>query len=83
MAAQRRRTSARLTVDAELRVVDATPECSALLGIPRESLVGDSLADVFLRGVRRAYVEYAATLSFHVTRSVRNDRGHHDHDRRW
>ena len=63
-------THARLTVDAELRVVDATPECSALLGIPRESLVGDSLADVFLRGVRRAYVEYAATLSFHVTRGA-------------
>lgn len=62
--------NARLTVDAELRVVDATPECAALLGIPRESLVGDSLADVFLRGVRRAYVEQGATLSFGVTRGA-------------
>lgn len=61
---------ARLTVDAELRVVEATPESAALLGLPHDSLVGDSLADVFLRGVRRAYVEHGATLSFNVTRGA-------------
>ena len=61
---------ARLSVDAELRVLDATPACAALLGIPRESLVGDSLSDVFLRGVRRAYADDGATLSFNVTRGA-------------
>jgi hypothetical protein len=40
------------------------------LGTPSESLVGDSLADVFVRGVRRAYAEQDSTLSFHVVRSV-------------
>lgn len=60
---------ARLSVGADLRIIDATPECAALLGVPNDSLVGDSLADVFLRGVRRAYADHDATLSFHVTGS--------------
>jgi hypothetical protein len=60
---------AQLIVNADLRIVDATPECSVLLGVPNESLVGDSLADVFLRGVRRAYTEQDATLSFQIARS--------------
>ena len=61
---------ARLAADAELRIVEATDACAAVLGTPSESLVGDSLADVFVRGVRRAYAEHGSTLSFDVTRSV-------------
>ena len=61
---------ARLAADAELRIVEATDACAAVLGTPSELLVGDSLADVFVRGVRRAYAEHGSTLSFHVTRSV-------------
>ena len=61
---------ARLAADAELRVVEATEACADVLGTPSESLVGDSLADIFVRGVRRAYAEPDSTLSFHVVRSV-------------
>ena len=61
---------ARLAADADLRIVEATDACAAVLGTPSDSLVGDSLADVFVRGVRRAYEEQGSTLSFHVTRSV-------------
>ncbi|MEQ1911362.1 MAG: FHA domain-containing protein [Vicinamibacterales bacterium] len=61
---------ARLAADAELRIVEVTEACAAVLGAPSESLVGDSLADVFVRGVRRAYAEQGSTLSFDVTRSV-------------
>ena len=61
---------ARLAADAELRIVEVTDACAAVLGAPSESLVGDSLADVFVRGVRRAYAEQGSTLSFHVTSSV-------------
>ncbi len=61
---------ARLAADAELRIVEATPACAAVLGTPCESLIGDSLADVFVRGVRRAYAEHGSTVSFDVTRSV-------------
>ena len=48
---------ARLVANAELTVTDATPACAELLGVPGDELIGDSLTDVFLRGVRRAYAE--------------------------
>ena len=59
-----------LSADAELRIVEATPGCAAVLGAPSETLIGDSLADVFVRGVRRAYAEQGSALSFHITSSV-------------
>jgi hypothetical protein len=61
---------ARLTANADLTVIEATPACAELLGIPGERLVGDSLPDVFLRGVRRAYSEPGTMLSLHVARST-------------
>ena len=61
---------ARLAVNPDLRVVDATAECAQLLDVPIGSLIGDSLADVFLRGVRRAYAEPDATMSFQVERGA-------------
>lgn len=63
-------SGARLAADADLRIVEATEACEAVLGTPSESLVGDSLADVFVRGVRRAYAEKGSTLSIHVASSV-------------
>ena len=63
-------TGARISADAELRIVDATPACAEVLGVPNESLIGDSLADVFVRGVRRAYADQRSTVSFHVARSA-------------
>lgn len=58
----------RLVAGPDLTIVDATPECAEILGIAGESIVGDSLADIFLRGVRRAYADGAAALSFTITR---------------
>ena len=61
-----------LTVaDAELTVTDATPGCGDLLGIPGEELIGDSLSDVFLRAVRRAYADSNATVSLALARDAR------------
>jgi PAS domain-containing protein len=62
---------ARLVANAELTVTDATPACAELLGVPGEELVGDSLPDVFLRGVRRAYAEPDTALSLTVARGPR------------
>ncbi|MGE0450357.1 MAG: FHA domain-containing protein [Vicinamibacterales bacterium] len=59
---------ARLVADPALTVLDATPECADLLGVPGEPLVGDSLTDVFLRGVRRAYADADAAVTFTITR---------------
>jgi pSer/pThr/pTyr-binding forkhead associated (FHA) protein len=62
---------ARLVANAELTVTDATPACAELLGLPDEQLIGDSLTDVFLRGVRRAYAEPDTALSLTVARGPR------------
>ena len=62
---------AHLVANAELTVTDASPGCAALLGMPGEQLVGDSLTDVFLRGVRRAYAEPGTTLALSITRGAR------------
>jgi pSer/pThr/pTyr-binding forkhead associated (FHA) protein len=62
---------AHLVANAELTVTDASPGCAELLGMPGEPLVGDSLTDVFLRGVRRAYAEPDTTLSLSVARGAR------------
>ena len=62
---------ARLVANAELTVTDATPACAELLGLPGEALIGDSLTDVFLRGVRRAYAEPGSALSLTVARGPR------------
>lgn len=62
---------AHLVANAELTVTDASPECADLLGVPGEQLVGDSLADIFLRGVRRAYAEPDTTLSLSIARGAR------------
>jgi hypothetical protein len=62
---------ARLVANAELTVTDATPQCAELLGVPGEQLVGDSLPDVFLRGVRRAYGDPSIALSMTVTHGAR------------
>lgn len=62
---------ARLVANAELTVTDATPQCAELLGIPGEQLIGDSLPDVFLRGVRRAYGDPSIALSMTVTHGAR------------
>ncbi len=62
---------AHLVANAELTVTDASPGCAALLGVPGEQLVGDSLTDVFLRGIRRAYAEPDATLSLSIARGAR------------
>lgn len=61
-------SGARLVADAELTIVDATPECAELLGVDGESLVGDSLTDVFLRGIRRAYADPQSAVTFTVSR---------------
>lgn len=61
---------AHLVANAELTVTDATPACADLLGIPDEELIGNSLTDVFLRGVRRAYAEPDATLSLSISRGA-------------
>lgn len=65
------RSGARLVANSELTVTDASPGCADLLGIPDEQLIGDSLTDVFLRGVRCAYADPQATLSFSVSRGPR------------
>jgi pSer/pThr/pTyr-binding forkhead associated (FHA) protein len=62
---------ARLVANAELTVTDATPGCAELLGVPDDQLIGDSLTDVFLRGVRRAYAEPGTALSLTVARGPR------------
>ncbi|MFN7917930.1 MAG: FHA domain-containing protein [Vicinamibacterales bacterium] len=62
---------AQLVANAELVVTAASPGCAELLGIPDEHLIGDSLTDVFLRGVRRAYGEPESTLHFSVARGPR------------
>ena len=62
---------AHLVANAELTVTDASPDCADLLGVPGEQLVGDSLTDVFLRGVRRAYAEPDTTLSLSIARGAR------------
>lgn len=62
---------ARLVANSELIVTDASPGCSELLGIPDEHLIGDSLTDVFLRGVRRAYADPQFALHLSVTRGPR------------
>jgi len=62
---------ARLVANAELTVTDATPACAELLGVPDDQLIGDSLTDVFLRGVRRAYAEPDTALSLTVARGPR------------
>lgn len=62
---------AHLVANAELTVTDASPDCAALLGVPGEPLVGDSLTDIFLRGVRRAYAEPDTTLSLSISRGAR------------
>ena len=62
---------AHLVANAELTVTDASPGCAELLGVPGEHLVGDSLTDVFLRGVRRAYAEPDTTLSLSIARGAR------------
>jgi len=62
---------AHLVANAELTVTDASPGCAELLGVPGEPLVGDSLTDVFLRGVRRAYAEPDTTLSLSIARGSR------------
>jgi hypothetical protein len=62
---------ARLVANAELTVTDATPGCAELLGVPDDELIGDSLTDVFLRGVRRAYAEPDTELSLTVARGPR------------
>ena len=61
---------ARLVANAELTVTDATPACADLLGVPDEQLIGDSLIDVFLRGVRCAYAEPDSTLSLSISRGA-------------
>lgn len=61
---------AHLVANAELTVTDATPACADLLGIPDEQLIGDSLTDVFLRGVRSAYADPGSTLSLSISRGA-------------
>jgi hypothetical protein len=61
---------ARLVANAELTVTDATAGCADLLGMAGEQLIGDSLTDVFLRGVRRAYAEPDTALSMSVSRGA-------------
>ncbi len=62
---------ARLVANSELAITDASPGCAELLGMPGESLVGDSLTDVFLRGVRCAYADPDRTLQMTVSRGPR------------
>ena len=57
-----------LTASADLTVIEASPDCAELLGMSGESLIGDSLTDVFLRGVRRAYGMAGATLALRISR---------------
>ncbi|MGC4083185.1 MAG: FHA domain-containing protein [Vicinamibacterales bacterium] len=61
----------RLSANAELIITSVSPGCAELLGVPDEDLVGDSLADVFLRGVRRAYAEPDLALNLSVSRGPR------------
>jgi hypothetical protein len=62
---------ARISANAELTITDATPGCADLLGVPGEALVGDSLTDIFLRAVRRAYADPASTVSLTIARGPR------------
>ena len=55
----------------DLTVVEATHGCADLLGIPDEQLIGDSLADVFLRAVRRAYAETDSAVTLSIARGAR------------
>lgn len=59
---------ATLTVSADLTVLEASPDCAEMLGVAGESLIGDSLTDVFLRGVRRSYSTNGATFGLRITR---------------
>lgn len=63
--------AARLVANSELTITDASPGCAELLGVPDDLLIGDSLADVFLRGVRRAYSEPGTHLNIAVARGPR------------
>jgi len=62
---------ATLVANADLTVTDASPECADVLGIPDDQLIGDSLADVFLRAVRRAYSDTNTAVSLTITRGAR------------
>jgi hypothetical protein len=62
---------AHLMANAELTVTDASKGCAELLGIPDEDLVGDSLTDVFVRAVRRAYAQPACSLGLSIARGSR------------
>ena len=64
-------TGPSLVANAELTVVDATASCAQLLGIARNELIGDSLPDVFLRGVRRAYADPASAVTLTIVRDAR------------
>jgi PAS domain-containing protein len=63
-------SDATLIANAELTITDATAACAELLGVPDEQLVGDSLPDVFLRAVRRAYAQPGVTISLSLTRGA-------------
>jgi len=60
-----------LVANAELTITQASAECAELLGVPDEPLIGDSLTDVFVRGVRRAYADPGAALTLRVGRGPR------------
>lgn len=62
---------ARLVANSELTITDCTPGCAELLGIPGEELIGDSLTDVFLRGVRRAYSDTGTVVTLSIARGSR------------
>ncbi len=51
-------------------MLEASPDCADILGVPGESLAGDTLTDVFLRGVRQAYSVNGATFGVRTTRGV-------------
>lgn len=62
---------ARISANAELTITDATPGCAELLGLPGEALIGDSLTDIFLRAVRRAYADPTSAISLSIARGPR------------
>lgn len=61
---------ATLVANADLTVIEATSACAGLLGIPGEALIGDSLPDVFLRAVRRAYAGSDTAVILRVERDA-------------
>lgn len=64
-------TGASLVANAELTITDATSACADVLGVAREELIGDSLTDVFLRGVRRAYADPSSAVTLSIVRDAR------------